>query len=180
MTSHPWAHHKEMTVMPTSEAMETPLHEWISKEDLLTRPRWHFGPPAPTNLWNPSPDERWTHQVLEGMDDPADFTVEDLRGSQLLTQADRKELSFWYLLLIDRCWGAWGEANDPRWAGIVRDQTGAIRWAAGHEGYLAYIQMLVTVGEFVLTLDGAVVQDQIMVDKIRKRLAYEQARASSQ
>lgn len=160
------------------DPMTTPLHEWIDSEDLLTRPRWHFGPslPPPMEL---SPDQRWQHAVLEDMEDPADFEVGGLHGSDLLTVEDQEKLTFWYRLLIDRCWGAWGEANDPRWAGITVDKTGTAQWA--DEGaQLRYLKMLVTVGEFVVTLDGAVLRDQQLLLSIRKRLRVEMAAADQE
>lgn len=150
------------------DPMTTPLHEWIDREDLLTRPRWHFGPnpPPPMEL---TPDQRWQHSVLDDMEDPADFEVEGLHGSDLLTAEDQEKLTFWFRLLIDRCWGAWGEANDPRWPGITVDETGTVRWA--DEGArLRYLMMLVTVGEFVVTLDGAMVRDQQLLMSIRRQL----------
>ncbi len=157
------------------DPMTTPLHEWVSQDDLDTKPLWHFGPtlPPPMEL---SPDQRWQHSVLEDMEDPAAFEVEGLHGSDLLSTEDQEKLTYWYRLLIDRCWGAWGEVNDPRWAGITVDKTGTVGWA--DEGaFLRYLTMLVTVGEFVVTLDGAMLQDQRLLDSIRRRLMRELAQA---
>lgn len=153
----------------TPDPLWTPLHEWVTREDLETLPMWHLGPAQPP-LSTLSPDQRWMYAVLEGMEDPADFTVGGLRGSDLLQQADRDLLTHWYRLLIDRCWGAWGQTGDPRWPAITVDDQGKPHWVEPDDS-LRFLQMLVTVGEEVVALEGAVLRDQQILTMSRRLLA---------